>query len=87
MRNLPGGYEVATVACHTELSNLSQDLLKLYFANTPFEKSIFVYSQNLWTTLWMVLRDSTLKWRGIWVLVAPLIFYMAIIAIKNSLLS
>jgi hypothetical protein len=40
--DLPRDSEDATVACHTELSNFSQDLLKLYFAKLPFENSISV---------------------------------------------
>src|SRR5450759_3064454 len=53
-------YQAATLACRTELSNLSQDLLQHYFAKLPFEKSISVYSQNLWITLWMTLGDLSL---------------------------
>jgi hypothetical protein len=46
------------------LSNHSQDLLHHSWAKLPFEKSISVYSQNLWVTLWMSLSDSPLTWRG-----------------------
>jgi hypothetical protein len=63
-KDLLRSFEVATVACRTELSNLSQDLHQHYFAKLPFEKSISVYSQNLWVTLWMTLGDSPLTWRG-----------------------
>jgi hypothetical protein len=57
-------YQAATVACRNDLSNLSQVLLQHSFANVPFEKSISVYSQKLWITLWMMLRDGSLTWRG-----------------------
>jgi hypothetical protein len=67
-------YQAATVACRTELSNLSQDLLQHYFAKLPFEKSISVYSQNLWVTLWMTPVDSPLTWRGAWSFVTLPIF-------------
>ena len=75
MRDLSRNSEGATVACHTELSNLSQDSLKQYFAKLPFEKTILVYSQILWITLWTVLRDSALKWRGIRDFIILPIFY------------
>ncbi|OFZ66537.1 MAG: hypothetical protein A2V79_03865 [Betaproteobacteria bacterium RBG_16_56_24] len=87
MRDLPADSKVATVACHIQLSNLSQDSLKHCFANLPFEKSIFVYSQNLWTTLLMVLHDSALMWRGIRDFVTLPIFYETVIIIKNKWLS
>jgi hypothetical protein len=56
--------QVATVACRKDLSNLSQDLLQHSFANVPFEKSISVYSQKLWITLWMTRGHNPLTWRG-----------------------
>jgi hypothetical protein len=57
-------YQGATVACRIKLSNLSQDLLQHCFVKLPFEKSISVYSQILWITLWMVPRNSPLTSRG-----------------------
>jgi len=71
-------FETATVACHTELSNISQVLLQLYFANPPLEKSISVYPQNLWITLWMNRMFGTLKYREIRVSLILPIFCMAI---------
>ncbi|MDP1996663.1 MAG: hypothetical protein Q8J90_05660, partial [Gallionella sp.] len=63
MYDLPGDSEGATVACHTELSNIYQGLLQQSFANLPFEKSISVYPQNLWITLWMIISSCPLTWR------------------------
>jgi hypothetical protein len=34
-------YQGATVACHIELSNLSQELLQQYLANLPLDKEYF----------------------------------------------
>jgi len=34
-------YQGATVACHTELSNLSQELLQQYLANLPLDIEYF----------------------------------------------
>jgi hypothetical protein len=34
-------FQAATVACHTEMSNISQGLLQQYFANLPFDKEYF----------------------------------------------
>jgi len=65
MYDFPEDSEGATVTCRTELSNISQGLLQLNFANLPFEKSIFVYPQNLWITLWMIASDNLLTWRCI----------------------
>jgi hypothetical protein len=68
-------YQGATVACQVELSNLSKELLQQYFAKLPFEKSIFVYPQNLWITLWadQLIRYS--MWRGVRDFVSLPIFY------------
>ena len=77
-------FQAATVACHTELSNISQKLLQQYFAKSPFEKSISVYPQNLWITLWMNHVDAALMWRGIRIFVTLPIFYYAIIVFKNN---
>jgi hypothetical protein len=60
MYDLFSGSEGATVACHNELSNLSQDLLQHSFANAPFEKSISVYPQKLWITLLIASSNSRL---------------------------
>jgi hypothetical protein len=80
-------YQGATVACRTQLSNLSQDLLQHYFAKVPFEKSISVYSQKLWITLWMTLRDSPLTWRGARDFVTLPIFCDLVISSKNNKLT
>jgi hypothetical protein len=69
------------------LSKISQVFLEQYFANMPFEKSIFVYPQNLWITLWMALLYGALIWRGVRGFVTLLIFYNVSIAIKNNELS
>ena len=87
MKDLTRDIEVATVACHVELSNLSHESLQQYFAKLPFEKSILVYAQNLWTTLWIVLRDGTLTWRNVRDFVTLPIFYKTVIIIKNKELS
>ena len=84
--NLPGDSEGATVACHTELSNISQGLLQQNFANLPFEKSISVYPQNLWITLWVISNSYPLTWRCIRVFLTLPIFCIAIISIKNNML-
>jgi hypothetical protein len=87
MKDLLRGSEVATVACCSQLSNISHESLQQYFAKLPFEKSISVYSQNLWISLWINPVDGTLKWRGVWILLTPLIFCMAIMSLKNNVLT
>jgi len=67
--------QAATVACRTELSNISQRLLQQYLANLVFEKGISFYPQNLWITLWMIPVDATLKWRRIRNFLTLPIFY------------
>ena len=62
---------------HPVEQDFSEFFLNEYFANLPFEKSIFVYPQNLWITLWMTFRNSALMWRGIRNLVTLPIFYNA----------
>ena len=84
MWGLPRNSEAATVACHTRLSNHSQDLLEGYLAKLPFEKKIFDYSQNLWITLWMLSRDRAGMWRGARRFVSLPIFYKLYIVNKNK---
>jgi len=84
MKDLPGSFEGATLACCSQLSNISHELLQQQFAKLPFEKSILFYSQKLWISLWMIHLDSPLKWRGVKVFVIPLNFYIATISIKNN---
>ena len=86
MRSEFRGFEAATVACRSELSNISHDLLQLYFANPPFEKGIFVYPQNLWITLWMTLGDGRLTRRNVRVFLALPIFCVSTKPIINSVL-
>jgi hypothetical protein len=67
-------YQAATVTCRTQLSKISQVLSQHSCAKLPFEKSISVYSQNLWITLWMNAGGKALKWRAIRLFVALPIF-------------
>jgi hypothetical protein len=87
MKDLLSDSEAATVACRIQLSNLSQDLLQHYFVKLPFEKSIFVYSQILWITLWMTLGNSPLTWRGARDFITLPIFCNYLMLIKNNRLT
>jgi hypothetical protein len=77
-------YQAATVACHHRLSNISHVLCEEILANSPFEKGISVYPQNLWITLWMNRGGVALKWRGLSVFVTLPIFCVLNIPFLNN---
>jgi hypothetical protein len=80
-------YQGATVACDSRLSNISHLLREEFLANSPFEKGISVYPQNLWITLWMNRGGLALKWRGLSVFVTLPIFCRLKIPLLNNKLS
>jgi hypothetical protein len=66
--------QAATVACRTELSNISQKMLQQHFAKLSLVIGISTYPQNLWITLWTDYVEAALKWRSIRIIVTLPIF-------------